>query len=155
MRSMRKKAAYLLRPMLIAVACVAAAAAGATTLTAIANINPGVGDIISFQASSPFAPNEEGTRLVVHRQDQFGCVIDLNVVHESGGSLIVESRMGGGGSGFRVHWAGPRTSVDTANCGADADLIVDHRDLSVLALSAGGYGVGPKRNPVFVNSIGE
>jgi len=150
---MRKKAAYLLRPMLIAVACLAAAAAGATTLTAITNINPGVGDIISFQPFSPFSPADESTRLVVHRRDQFGCVIDLNVVHESGGSLIVESRIGG--SGFRVHWAGPRTSVDIANCGPDADLIVDHRDLSVLALSAGGYGVGPKRNPVFVNSIGE
>ncbi len=154
MRSMKNKAGRLLRPMFLAATCVLAAAAGATTITALGNINPGVGDIIAFTASST-APIEDSSRLVVHRPDQYGCVIDLNVVHRSGGSLIVESRIGGDASGFRVHWAGARTSADTGNCGTDADLIVDHRDLGMLALSAGGYGVGPKPKPVFLSSIGE
>ena len=65
--------------------------------------------------------HRRGHRLLVRRQDQFGCVLDLNVLRQSGGSLIVEIRPGNGASDFRVHWAGARTSDDPGNCGNDTD----------------------------------
>ncbi len=103
-----------------------------------------LGDIIAFTASSS-EPAADGTRLIVHRQGQFGCVLDPNILRRSGGSLIVESQFNTGKS-FQVHWAGQRTSADTASCGEQADLIVDAADLNSLVLAAGGHG-GRKTNP--------
>lgn len=144
MRMIKDKTARALRPAISAAIFLLAAAVGATVVSMLGSRNPSVGDIIAFRASN-IAAVEEGTRLAVHRPDHFDCVIDLGVVRQSGGSMVVETRIAGEGSDFRVHWAGVRTSADTGNCGSDADLIIDHQDLGVLALSAGGYGVGPKR----------
>jgi hypothetical protein len=51
-----------------------------------------VGDIVSFVPSSS-PPVEDGVRLIVHRRDQFGCILDLDVLRQSGGSLIVEGQV--------------------------------------------------------------
>ena len=111
-----------------------------------------LGDIIAFTASSG-EPAPESARLMVHRQDRFGCVLDLNFLRRSGGSLIVEGQSDTGKS-FRVHWAGKRTTADTASCGEQADLIVDSGDLDRLALAAGGYGAGRKHTPFSAADFG-
>jgi hypothetical protein len=53
-----------------------------------------------------------------------------------------------------VHWAGERTAADTGNCGNNADLILDERELDILALGAGGYGAERTRLPVAVMETG-
>ena len=51
------------------------------------------------------------------------------------------ARTGDAGFGYRVHWAGVRSSDDGANCGVSADLLMSLEDIEVLAMAAGGYGV--------------
>ena len=111
--------------------------AGAHVLATTAHRMPLVGDIVAFTAT-PNGPTAAGTRVIVHRRDQFGCVLDVNVLRGSGGSLVIEGRIAHSSS-FHVHWAGPRTTADFGNCGTHADLVLDDRDLDALALAAGGY----------------
>jgi hypothetical protein len=66
-------------------------------------------------------------------------------MHAGGGSVVIEARLPQTGSGYRVHWAGARSSEDPGNCGASADLMLSQADIEVLALAAGGYGVSSKR----------
>jgi hypothetical protein len=153
MRSINKIAARALRPMIVVVTCLVIAGGAVIRVVQSVRITPHVGDILAF-VPSPVVSADDDARLLVHRQNQFGCVLDLSVLRHSGGSLIVETEIGGGASNFRVHWAGQRTSADTGNCGSDADLVVDRRELNVLALSAGGYGVGSKRVPIFTGGVG-
>jgi hypothetical protein len=153
MRSINKIAARALRPAILAVTCLVIAGVAVTRIVQSVRTTPHVGDILAF-VPSPVVSGGDDERLLVHRQNQFGCVLDLSVLRRSGGSLIVETEIGGGASNFRVHWAGQRTSTDTGNCGSDADLVVDRRELNVLALSAGGYGVGSKRISIFTGGIG-
>ena len=152
MRSINEIAARALRPAIAVTACALLAAGLGNKITALTQARPRLGDILAF-APSTSLPDSDGTRLLVHRPDQFGCVLDLDVLRHSGGSLVVETEIGADASNFRVHWAGTRTSNDTANCGGSADLIIDRRDLDILALTAGGYGVGPKHMPLPTGDI--
>lgn len=108
-----------------------------------------IGDIVSFTPSEDKG-GEDSTRLIVHRSNQFVCVLDLRVLRHVGGSLVVEGQAAEATGSFRVHWAGQRTSSDNADCGTQADLILDGQELDILALGAGGYGAGTKRLPVLV-----
>jgi hypothetical protein len=137
-------------PAIAGLGCVLVALFAVNAIAAIAAIRPQIGDIVAFTPSAD-QRDEDGTRLMVHRPDRFGCILDLSVLHHSGGSLVVESQVAEAVGSFRVHWAGERTSTDNANCGRNADLILDGRELDILALSAGGYGARPKRLPVFIN----
>jgi hypothetical protein len=101
---------------------------------------PQVGHIIAFEPKQD-AQTTIGIRLSAHRPGQSDCVLDLEVMHRTGGSLVVESQASGGG--YHLHWAGARTSGDAAECGTDADLVVRRRVLDVLATYAGGYGADP------------
>ncbi len=131
-------------PALLGVAAALAAAVGVTMISTAVRNNVKVGDIIAFEPSADAAPYTD-SRIVVHRAGQFGCVLDLATIRQSGGSLVIESRLTGEGSNYRLHWAGQRTTADSGDCGHSADLIVDRSDLDSLALAAGGYGVGRKR----------
>jgi hypothetical protein len=112
-----------------------------------------VGDIVSFVPSSN-PPVEDGVRLIVHRRDQFGCILDLDVLRRSGGSLIVEGQVSEAVERYEVHWAGERTAADTGNCGKSADLILDGEQLDILATGAGGYGTaGSQRLSVRVVEV--
>jgi len=142
MRTIDKKPADAVRPAIVAGMGILTAVACFGLLLRLAQITPHVGDIVAFVPSAT-APAGENTRLLVQRQDQFGCVLDMNVLRHSGGSLVIETQLGPEAKSFRVHWAGARTSADAGNCGSDADLIVDALDLNVLSFSAGGYGVNP------------
>ena len=141
-----------LLPAAIAAVCMLGTVTTVKAITELTHPAVHVGDIIAFTAPSS-EPAAYNSRLIVHRQDQFGCVLDLNLLRRSGGSLIVESQFGTG-KNFMVHWAGKRTTADTASCGERADLIVDAGDLDILALAAGGYGVGRKRTPFAAADFG-
>ena len=143
---------YLL-PVVAGAGCMVVALSAVNAIAAMAQIRPHIGDIVSFTPSGDSSAGD-GTRLMVHRLDQFGCVLDLNVLRHSGGSLVVEGQLTEATGSFRVHWAGERTSTDTANCGGDADLILDGQELDILALSAGGYGAVQKRLPAIINTGG-
>jgi hypothetical protein len=136
-----KNPVRLLLPVVIGAGCMMAMLSAVGAIAEYAHPTPHLGDIVSFAAFRN-EPAGEATRLMVHRENQFDCVLDLNILHQSGGSLVVESQVNEAAQSFRVHWAGERTTADGRNCGDKADLIIDVRDLDVLALSAGGYGLG-------------
>jgi hypothetical protein len=142
--------ARILFPVIAGLGCVLLTMSAVNAIATMAHLRPHIGDIVSFTASDEQTV-EEYTRLTVHRPDQFGCVLDLSVLHRAGGSLMIESQVAAATSSFRVHWAGERTSADNANCGAQADLILDGQELDILALSAGGYGAGTKHLPALVS----
>jgi hypothetical protein len=145
--------ARILFPAIIGAGCMVVALTAMNAIAAMTNLTPNVGDIVAFAVTSN-QPTEDATRLIVRRPDRYGCVLDLGVLHRSGGSLIVESQVTEAAGSFRVHWAGGRTSADAANCGDQADLVLDGRELDMLAFSAGGYGAGQKHLPVFINASG-
>lgn len=145
--------ARILLPMIVGAACMIVALTAVNAITDMAQKPQRIGDIIAFSASTD-QPNGDLARLVVHRPGQFGCALDLGTLHQSGGSLVVEGQSMEAAGSFRVHWAGERTSSGANNCGDHADLILDGRELDVIALSAGGYGAGQKRLPIFMNEAG-
>jgi hypothetical protein len=147
---MNDNTARFLFPAIAGLGCIIVALTAVHAIAAMAHIRPHIGDIVAFTASVD-TPTEDGTRLIVHRPNQFGCILDLSVLRQSGGSLVVESQVADTSGSFRVHWAGQRTSADTANCGTHADLVLDGQELDILALSAGGYGAGPKTLPMLVS----
>ncbi len=151
MRTLNNKPTNALLPAIIVAAGVMTAALALNEVVRLVDVTPNVGDIVTFVAS-PVALNGDKTRLLVHRDDQFGCVIDLNVLRHGVGSLVIESRPATKASNFRVHWAGARTSSDSGNCGSDANLVVDRLDLNILSVSAGGYGVEPQAAASLFNS---
>jgi hypothetical protein len=130
------------------VAALLVSAIALNLIVRIVHTTPHVGDIVAF-APSTALPADDGTRLIVHRQDQFGCVLDLNVLRRTGGSLVIENQLDAPPGRFAAHWAGPRTSADAADCGSQADLIVDRLDLEILSMSAGGYGARPIREAMY------
>lgn len=139
MRTRHNKAARLLLPALLGATAGMTAASVVNLVSSAVMDNAKVGDIIAFEPSHDIPPDVEA-RVAVHRLAQFGCVLDLNTIRHTGGSLVIEARLSGEGDSFRLHWAGERTTTDSGDCGQNADLIVDHADLDNLALAAGGYG---------------
>jgi hypothetical protein len=81
------------------------------------------------------------------------CSLDLTVIRQGGGSLIVEARRPGDAFPYQAHWAGLREG-DT-DCGRSADLLLSDSDMSLLAIAAGGYGVPENRRFVAPPWIGE
>jgi hypothetical protein len=152
MRTIKYKAARALLPLLVGAITVFAAAFALTVIVRFAQNTPQVGDIVAFVPSTT-SPAGEGVRLLVHRPDHSGCLLDLGVVRRSGGSLVVETRLDTEAGSFGVHWAGARTSNDPGDCGGDANLIVDRLDLDILSASAAGYLVGPHPGPVPANDV--
>jgi hypothetical protein len=136
----------ILFPVIAGLGCMLLTLSAVNAIAAMTHMHPDIGDIVSFTASTEQTVGD-GTRLIVHRTDQFGCILDLSSLRRSGGSLVVESQINETAGSFRVHWAWERTSADNANCGAQADLILDEQELNKLAFSAGGYGAGIKQPP--------
>jgi hypothetical protein len=44
--------------------------------------------------------------IAVSRPGQYGCILNLDTLHRTGGSLIVEARLAHPAPAFRLHWAG-------------------------------------------------
>ncbi|HEX2943012.1 MAG TPA: hypothetical protein VHO91_18315 [Rhodopila sp.] len=135
MRTRSKDMTPWLPAAVIALAFVVTSAGAIDFVVRLAHPIFRIGDILRFQPSG-MAESGAGTRLMVHRSDQFGCVLNLDVLRLSGGSLIIEGQAAEAGGDYRVHWAGLRTSRDSADCGSDAEIVVGSGDLAVLAAAA-------------------
>ncbi|HUB12488.1 MAG TPA: hypothetical protein VMB34_11055 [Acetobacteraceae bacterium] len=110
-----------------------------------ATFGPAVGDIVQFQPQSR-TPVDVTTQINATRVGGAACMLDVDILHRIGGSLVVEERLPGAPDTprYRVHWAGQRSANGTRNCGGQADLMLDESNLDVLAMAAGGWGVGHK-----------
>jgi hypothetical protein len=97
--------------------------------------NPRVGDIIAFRGPSAFRTVDD-PRMLVRRPGGFACVLDLNAMAASHGSLVIEGLEHQRTSAVHVHWAGTRTSADAGDCGRTADLLLDRTDLDRLRMAA-------------------
>lgn len=97
--------------------------------------SPRVGDIVTF---TPDGFTGKGDRILVHRPGALACMLDLGLMGRGGGSVVVEQRIPGAEPTYRLHWAGPRTSADAADCGTSAELLLGERDVQALA----AVGVG-------------
>ena len=145
MQAHDSKSPGLFPAALLAVVVALAGLAGAVKIArTAADLRPTVGDIVQFDPSG-FMPLDIHTQVAAARDDASACVLDLEAIHRRGGSLVVEQRyLGDGNARYRVHWAGQRSAEGAADCGRDADLVLDDTNLDLLAMAAGGWGVGHK-----------
>jgi hypothetical protein len=146
------KVARALLPVLTGAGCMVTVLIAMNAITELSHSRPRIGDIVAFTAN-PNQPVDGGRILTAHRPEQFGCALDLNTLRHSGGSLLVEGERPWTPGNFSVHWGGERTSTDSGNCGADADLILEAHELDILAAAAGGYGVGRKQAVELVDEV--
>ncbi|HTW71125.1 MAG TPA: hypothetical protein VME47_14640, partial [Acetobacteraceae bacterium] len=146
MRAHDDKSSGLLSAALLAAVVSLAGLAGAVKIaqTAVA-FGPAVGDVIRFDPNSRM-PVDESTQIDAKQSNARGCVLDMDTIHRSGGSLVIEERLPGAADTPRyvVHWAGSRTAAGAHNCGRQADLMLDDSNLDVLAMAAGGWGASHK-----------
>jgi hypothetical protein len=104
-------------------------------------LGPKVGDIVAFDPQDSISRDMKAHVMAIPvGQVGTACELDVQAMHQGGGSLIIESRQPTLNSSIRIHWAGNRTATDGTNCGSSADLVIDQEDVEVLALAAGGFG---------------
>jgi hypothetical protein len=147
-------------------------AAGLIALASRVQLGPQVGDIVAF--APPAAPSvasggdptdtppinpAEGvppdltSRVTLAKATGGSCSLDLEQIRQNGGSLLVEARRPDSALPYQAHWAGLREGE--TDCGRSADLLISDSDISLLAITAGGYGVPGKRQFVAAPWIGE
>ena len=134
--------------VLVSVTLLSAAAGAVNMARNLALMGPAVGDIVAFDPALPGGA-ESGTRLIAARTDRTNCVLDIDAIRRSGGSLVLERRVTGPTRFYHAHWAGPRTSEPLTDCGSNADLVLTMADVSTLAVAAGGFGASPSPGPAF------
>lgn len=106
---------------------------------------PQAGDIIAFRATR--VPSVSTASLAVGRAiaaSSMSCILDVQTMQRSGGSLVVETVQLKPSQMFRVHWAGVRTSSGDDDCGSAADILLNSNQIGILTFAAGGTGVNPK-----------
>jgi hypothetical protein len=105
-------------------------------------LGPQTGDIIAFPATQE--PSVSTASFAASRAiapDSMSCILDVQTMQKSGGSVVVEATQFEPSRIFQVHWAGARTSNDRADCGGSADLLLNSNQISTLIFAAGGTGV--------------
>ena len=117
----------------------------------VGEFGPKVGDIVVFDPLTPMSRDMHAGLPAMSANSQPGvaCVLDVRTMHANGGSVVIEAREPRASFGYRVHWAGVRSSDDGTNCGATADLLMNLEDIEVLAMAAGGYGVSASKQAAF------
>lgn len=133
--------------ILFAAAAILSAGLTLTLASSFQQTTPEVGDIVVFPPGDP-SGDDPKIRIAVHRPGQSGCVFDLGVIGQNGGSLVVEARVLRPIPGFRLHWAGQRTSTGSDDCGHSADVFLGKGDLGSIAIAAGGFGLIPQRSSI-------
>jgi hypothetical protein len=107
----------------------------------VGTLGPKVGDIVAFDPQDSVSRDiRPHVMAVPANQIGVACELDVQAMHQGGGSLIIESRSLETGGPIRIHWEGARTATDGTNCGSSADLVVEQDDIEILALAAGGFG---------------
>jgi hypothetical protein len=105
-------------------------------------LTPQTGDIIAFPVTG--VPSVSTASFAVARAvapEGMSCILAVQSMQKSGGSLVVESTQFEPSRIFQVHWAGARTSNDRDDCGDSADLLLNSDQISALIFAAGGSGV--------------
>jgi len=138
-------------------ACTIAALLASTVavLSTVRNwdIAPRVGDIVVFRRDAHFLADWQ----VIATKSPGGagalpgsaiCVLRPDIMTANGGSFVVEERYTTS-SLYRVHWAGPHTSLGDADCGGVADLTLSRGDLQMLINTVGGARAEPGQYPDF------
>jgi hypothetical protein len=145
MRAHDDKSTGLISATLLAAVVALVGLAGAVKIArTAAEFGPAVGDIVQFDPQG-YLPIDVHTQIAATRADASTCTLDLEAIHRTGGSMVVEQRyLGDGNPQYRVHWAGQRSANGAENCGRNADLMLDDTNLDLLAMAAGGWGVGHK-----------
>jgi hypothetical protein len=117
----------------------------------VGELGPKVGDIVVFDPLDPISRDMHMglSALPANGQSGIACVLDVRTMHTNGGSVVIEAHEPRASFGYRVHWAGVRSSDDGTNCGSNADLLMSLEDVEVLAMAAGGYGVPAARQSAF------
>jgi hypothetical protein len=105
-------------------------------------LGPQTGDIIAFPATRvPSVSTASFTASRLIADGDMPCILDVQTMQRSGGSLVVESTRFEPKRIFQVHWAGAQTSNGRDDCGGSADLLLNTGQVSVLISAAGGTGV--------------
>jgi hypothetical protein len=152
MRANDSKSSGLGSVLLSVVAIALAGMAGMLGLIQqVGELGPKVGDIVAFDPLASMSRDMRASLPAVSASGQPGvaCVMDVQTIHANGGSVIIEAREPRAAFGYRVHWAGARSSDDGTNCGSTADLFMSVEDIEVLAMAAGGYGVPADKGALF------
>ena len=113
----------------------------AALMRLVDRLGPQTGDIIAFPATR--VPSASTISFAVNHfiaTDTMSCILDVQIMQKSGGSLVVESTQFEPSRIFKVHWAGARTSNDRDDCGGSADLQLNSYQISALIFAAGGTG---------------
>ncbi len=130
--------------VLLSVAAIALAGMAGTIgmVRAVGDLGPKLGDIVAFDPAETMSRDMKAQvpAIPVDGRPGASCVLDVQAMHTSGGSVVIESRPSPTGYGTRVHWAGARSAEGRTNCGSSADLMVSQDDIEVLAMAAGGFG---------------
>lgn len=141
-----KTSGGLLTAALLAVVASLTGVAGAVKLAQTAvSLAPSVGDMISFDPKAVMSDDMQSAT-VLARKGEGECMLDLDTLHKTGGSLVVEARLPGNPARYEVHWAGKHSSRGQYDCGTSAELTLDYENLDILAMAAGGWG--PMHQPL-------
>lgn len=110
-------------------------------------LGPQLGDIVSFLPGNIISSMPTSiTVSPVNTTARKTCVLDMQVIQTSGGSLVIEATRSEPDRLFNVHWAGSRTSDGQNDCGSSADLLLNRVQVAALIFAAGGKGVKPAQN---------
>jgi hypothetical protein len=126
----------------VALVIVAAMVLAAGLSRLASELEPQLGDIISFPIAK--VPANSTTIIAVDQasaSSRRGCVLDVHMMQKFGGSLMIEGTQFEPSRRFRVHWAGVRTSGGRDDCGNSADLFLNSVQVAALVFAAGGTGV--------------
>lgn len=135
-------------PVLAAMAIMITGCLSTFLVLQLDEFRPKVGDFVVFKPGSQDTDMWQltipATVLSASGAPVAACSLDPNVMAETGGSLVVESRRDEPSLQYGIHWAGAETAQASGNCGSSADLLVSRTDLQRLANAAGGFGVADK-----------
>ena len=123
------------------------AVAGTALVQQVQGFGPSVGDIVAFDGRSPAPGLHQDVRAFIDDTNGFAhsarpCVLALQTLVGSGGSIVVEAVDLNSTMPYRVHLAGGPVSSDHTACAANGSLLVSQDALVTLATAAGGIGTG-------------
>jgi hypothetical protein len=105
-------------------------------------LGPQLGDIVAFLPRRlPSVSTASITVSPTNAPARKTCVLDVQAIQKSGGSLVIEATHPNPDDTFVVHWAGLRTSDSQQDCGSSADFVLNRVQVAALIFAAGGKGV--------------
>ena len=115
----------------LVVFCLASAVTVVGVRRLVERLEPKVGEILSFEHLGRLGPllHQKIRALKVGADSAGSCILDVDIMRTSGGSVVIEALQSRTRPMYRVHWAGFRTSTGEADCGVEADLMLSRSQL--------------------------